>query len=383
MRFLFVLVAVFFATSQAQSITYITGNRTSEVNFAKEMATAYMEDHPGVEIVVLQGPASTTDRAQQYLQFFEAQSSEIDIYEIDVIWPGDMAEHFVDLYNFEGYQADSDAFFQAIIENNTVAGALAAVPYYTDAGLLYYRTDLLDKYGLTVPETWDELESAAQTIQEGERDEGNPDFWGFVWQGDAYEGLTCNALEWISSFGGGDVVSSDNRVTIENEDALDAVSTAASWVGTISPPGVTGFQEEDSRNVWHAGNAAFMRNWPYVYSLTLEGDIGEKFAIAALPHAEGQSSAATLGGWQLAVSKYSENPEVAANFVRYLTSTEGQLKRAIEGILNFVFNGISQDKAEEGDARWRRQNHASMPRYSMTFYEESTANAISPGYCGS
>lgn len=329
-KVLLALIVALFAFATAQEITWITGNRGADVDYANSMAAQYMEMNPDVTINVLQGPESATDRLQQYLQFFEAQSGEVDVFEIDVIWPGDIAEHLVDLYQYEGFQEEAQEFFPAIVENNTVDGALVGMPYFTDAGLLYYRSDLLEKYGLEVPETWADLETAATTIQEGERGEGNADFWGFVWQGNAYEGLTCDALEWVASSGGGEIVSPDGVITINNENAIAALETAANWVGTISPPGVTGFQEEDARNVWHAGNAAFMRNWPYAYGLTLEGEVGDNFGVAALPHAEGGESAATLGGWQLAVSQYSANPEIAADFVKFLTSHEGQISRALE-----------------------------------------------------
>ena len=330
---LIVLVAAVFALASAQEITWITGNRGADVDYAEAMAAQYMEANPDVTIEILQGPESATDRLQQYLQFFEAGSGEVDIYEVDVIWPGDIAEHLVDLGQYEQFANVNDEFFPAIVENNTVDGELVAIPYFTDAGLLYYRTDLLEKYGFDgAPETWTELEEMAQAIQDGERDEGNQDFVGFVWQGNAYEGLTCDALEWVASNGGGEIVSPEGVITVNNEQAIAALEQAASWVGTISPEGVTGFQEEDARSVWQAGNAAFMRNWPYAYGLTLEGDVGENFAVAPLPQGDGEGarSAATLGGWQLAVSQYSENPDVAADFVAFLTSEEGQLSRALE-----------------------------------------------------
>lgn len=327
-KVLLALIAALFTVAMAQEITFITGNRGADVDFGNQMVAQYMEMNPGVTVNIIQGPESATDRAQQYLQFFESQSGEVDVYMIDVIWPGDMAEHLVDLYEYEGFTEAAPEFFEAIIENNTVDGRLVGMPWFTDAGLLYYRSDLLEKYGLDVPETWADLEAAAATIQEGERADGNQDFWGFVWQGDAYEGLTCDALEWVASSNGGEIVSPDGVITINNENAIAALETAAGWVGTISPPGVTGFKEEDARNIWHAGNAAFMRNWPYAYGLTLDGEVGENFGVSALPHAEGGESAATLGGWQLAVSKYSENPEIAADFVRFMTSHESQIQNA-------------------------------------------------------
>ena len=331
-KFSLILLVILFglATAQQVTINYVTGNRGADVEYANAMAAKYMSTHPNVTIKVLQGPESATDRAQQYLQFFEAKSSEVDIFEIDVIWPGDMAEHFIDLYQYESFRDAAKGFFPAIVENNTVDGKLVAIPYFTDAGLLFYRTDLLEKYGFSsAPTTWAELDNMASVIQAGERADGNQDFWGYVWQGNAYEGLTCDALEWVASSNGGTIVSPAGEITINNPNAIAALETAKGWVGTISPPGVTGYQEEDARNAWHAGNAAFMRNWPYAYGLTLDGPVGENFSISALPSTEGGNSAATLGGWQLAVSKYSKNPAVAADFVLFLSSHEGQLSRAL------------------------------------------------------
>ena len=323
------------------TVTYITGNRAPDVAWAQARAQEYMAANPhtiggedyNVTINAIAGPQSTTDRAQQYLQYFEANSSEVDIMELDVIWPGDFAENLVDLSQYDGFQNAASDFFPAIVENNTVDGKLVAMPYFTDAGLLYYRTDLLEKYGFSnPPATWDELQTMAQTIQDGEQQAGNQDFSGFVWQGDAYEGLTCDALEWIASSGGGTVVSPDKVITINNENAINALQRAADWVGTISPAGVTGYQEEDARGVWQNGNAAFMRNWPYAYVTGNAADsvIAGKFAVSPLPAEEGDTPAATLGGWNLGVNKYSANPAVAADVVLYYTSPEVQLSRALE-----------------------------------------------------
>lgn len=134
--------------------------------------------------------------------------------------------------------------------------------------MLYYRTDLLQKYGYQrPPQTWTELDQMATRIQAGERQAGNRDFWGFVFQGKAYEGLTCDALEWIFSMGGGRIIEPDGRITINNPQAIAALNMVRSWVGRISPPGVTSYAEEEARNAFQSGNAAFMRNWPYAYSL--------------------------------------------------------------------------------------------------------------------
>jgi trehalose/maltose transport system substrate-binding protein len=256
-----------------------------------------------------------------------------------------MAGHFVDLYQY-GAKDYVDAHFPATISTNTVDGRLVAMPWFTDAGLLYYRTDLLEKYGFSgPPQTWDELEDMAKTIQDGEVGAGKENFWGFVWQGYVYEGLTCDVLEWVASHGGGTFIDAEKKVTINNRQAARALERAKNWIGYISPPAVTGFLEEDSRRWWQSGNAAFMRNWPYVYSIAQADDspVQGKFDVAPLPGDKPGQSAATLGGWQLAVSQYSQHPDVAADVVLFMTSPEIQKMRAIQASYSPTISGLYQD----------------------------------------
>lgn len=327
-------------------VTVASGTVGLEKELIDEAAALYMKEHPNVEVKALETPELATDRLGLYLQFFEAKSPEVDVYQIDVIWPGDLGEHLIDLYEY-GAKEVADEHFPAIIQNNTVEGRLVGIPWFTDAGLLYYRTDLLEKYGYDgPPKTWDELETMSMKIQDGERAAGNKDFWGFVWQGNAYEGLTCDALEWIYSHGGGSIVEPDGTISINNEKAVKALERAAAWVGAISPPGVTGFAEEDSRRVWQAGNAAFMRNWPYAYSLGMSDDsaVKGKFDVVPLPGDKEGQSAAALGGWQLGVSKYSEHPDVAADVALFMASKSEQKRRAIKGTLNPTIMCLYKDE---------------------------------------
>ena len=327
------------------TLRVFAGNVGQELELTKAAAQRYMDMHPEITVEVVDTPDFVEDRLGTYLQLFEAQSPEGDVFQIDVIWPGDLAEHFVDLYDYGAKDIVGD-HFPAIVENNTVDGALIGIPWFTDAGLLYYRTDLLEKYGYSAPPaTWADLEEMATTIQEGERADGNQDFWGFVWQGNSYEGLTCDALEWVASNGGGTIVSPDDIITVNNEKAVAIVDMAAGWIGTISPDGVTGMGEEDSRAVWQAGNAAFMRNWPYAYSLGNAEDsvIAGLFDVSPLPAGDSGNGAATLGGWQLAVSKYSAHPEQAAELAFFLASYDEQKVRAVEGSFNPTIMSLYED----------------------------------------
>src|SRR5262245_48099235 len=153
----------------------------------------------GNKVDYISRPNDATATLQQYQQYWAAKSPDVDVYMIDVIWQGIAAPHAVDLKKY--FKEDEiKQFFPAIIQNNTVGGKLVSIPWFTDAGILYYRTDLLEKYGYKEPpKTWEELAEMAKKIQDGERKDGKKDFQGFVFQGKASESVTCDALEWIYS----------------------------------------------------------------------------------------------------------------------------------------------------------------------------------------
>ncbi|MCD4687234.1 MAG: extracellular solute-binding protein, partial [Anaerolineae bacterium] len=180
-------------------------------------------------------------------------------------------------------------------------------------------------------------------IQDGERADGNEDFWGFVFQGKAYEGLTCDALEWQVSVGGGRILSPEGVIEVNDEASIAIFDQVASWVGDFVPPDVLSYQEEEARAVWQAGNAAFMRNWAYAFPLGNADDsvIKDMFTVVPLPGAEAGMSAATLGGWGLAVSKYSDTPEVAMAFANWLTEydalVEFHLARGEQPVLPVLY----------------------------------------------
>lgn len=282
----------------------------------------------GIRIQIMPAPEVAVDQLETWRSLLESGTKIPDVYGIDVIWPGILAEHLVDLNAYVPKQ-EIAAQFPELVANNTVNGRLVALPYNLGEGLLFYRVDLLRKYGFpTPPRTWDELENMAKRIQAGERAKGNNDFWGYVWQGAPSEALTCNALEWQVSEGGGTILDQNGNITVNNPQTIAAWERAARWVGSISPPGVTAYREWDAFNVWHAGKAAFMRNWPnaYVAARDEKSPIRDQFDIAPMPAGKA-GSAAALGGQGYAVSRYSLHPHEAAMLVRFLTGRAEQARR--------------------------------------------------------
>jgi trehalose/maltose transport system substrate-binding protein len=326
------------------SVSISCGAVGIELALCKSGAQAWAQK-TGNEVSIVSTPNSSTDRLALYQQLLAAGSADIDVFQIDVIWPGILQNHLVDLKPYVE-PSTLDAQFKTAVDNDMVDGRLVALPWFADAGVLYYRKDLLDKYAKPVPQTWQELTQSAAEIQDKERAAGNTNLWGFVWQGRAYEGLTCDALEWVASFGGGTIVASDGKVTIDNPRAAEALTLARSWVGKITPTGVLNYDEEQSRGVFQSGNAVFMRNWPYAWALAnSEGSpVKGKVGVAPLPKGGPQGKhTGTLGGWQLAVSRYSKAKDQAIDLVKYLTSQAEQKRRAIEGAYNPTYRSLYQD----------------------------------------
>ncbi|GLQ08424.1 sugar ABC transporter substrate-binding protein [Devosia yakushimensis] len=323
-------VTLVVGSAQAAELSIVSGDTGNGLAFLRSQLDKF-EAETGNKVTVVPMPSSTSDQFGQYRLWLAAGNTDIDVYQTDVIWAPQLADQFLDLT--DAAKDVVGAHFPSIIESQTVDGKLVALPAFTDAPALFYRKDLLEKYNKPVPTTWEEMAATAKEVMDGERAAGNAEMWGFVFQGNAYEGLTCDALEWVKSNGGGQIVEADGTISINNPQAAAAIDRAATWIGTISPEGNLAYQEEESRGVWQLGNSVFMRNWPYAYALGNGDDspVKGKFDVAPLPagDGEGAGSAATLGGWNIAVSKYSPDPEEAIKLALFLSSPEVQKERAI------------------------------------------------------
>ena len=283
----------------------------------------------GIKVAVIRPGNDTTAALAKYLRDFRSGVPQGDVYAIDIVWPGILSDYAEDLKPAFG---GLPGVLPLLAKNDTVRGTLVAVPYFVEISLLYYRKDLLERYHFEdPPRTWGELEEQSRRIEDGERARGNAKFWGFLWQGAASEALTCNALEWQVSQDGGLLLKSDaagNSIDLNRDRAVAILSRARGWVGTISPPEVTGQLEDDSLTLWKRGGAAFMRNWPYAYQESMGSDssVAGLVGVTVLPAGDeaGAPHADTIGGFQLMVSKRSKNKPGAIELIRFLTSPEIQ-----------------------------------------------------------
>ncbi|MEN8491859.1 ABC transporter substrate-binding protein, partial [Brucella melitensis] len=353
---------------QAVEISIAANSTGDNIKFLQEQVAKFEKD-TGNKVNIISMPSSSSEQFSQYRLWLAAGNSDVDVYQTDIVWAPQLSDQFIDLT--EATKDVTDAHFPSIIASQTVNGKLVALPFYTDAPALFCRKDLLEKYNKPVPKTWDEMAATAKDIMEKERADGKADLWGFVFQGNAYEGLTCNALEWIKSSGGGQIVEPDGEISVNNEKAAAAIDRARGWIGTISPQGVLGYQEEESRGVWQTGNAVFMRNWPYVYALSNSADsaVKGKFDVAPLPAmAEGEPPASALGGWNLAVSKYSTKQDAAIALVKFLASPEVQKAEAVELSRLPTIEALYDDKdviaAQPFMANWKPIFQNAVPRPS-------------------
>jgi trehalose/maltose transport system substrate-binding protein len=341
------LSATFVQTAEAKVTVSISCSSLGiEMELCRDGAQAWAQK-TGNEVKLVSTPADAQERLALYQSLLASKSNKVDVFQIDVVWPGILANQFLDLNQFIE-PAKLDGYFQTLIANNTVDGKLVAVPWFVDAGMLYYRKDLLDKYGLKPPETWTDLEQAAKKVMAGEKG-----IQGYVWQGRAYEGLVCNALEWITSNGGGGLLDNAGKTTFNNPQATAAIDRAKTWIGTISPQGVLGYDEEQARGAFQSGKAVFMRNWPYAWALVNAADspIKDKVGVVPLPKGDGDKAVhtGTLGGQSLGVSKYSASPKEAVDLVLYLTGAEEEKRRAVKGSFNPSLKSVYNEPELKND----------------------------------
>jgi trehalose/maltose transport system substrate-binding protein len=331
----------------------------------------------GIKVTVVPHSAASDAAYAQLARAFSSKSSSIDVAMIDVVWPGAFAPYLVNLKPKLGKQSKLHA--AGIVANDTINGKLVAMPWFGDYGILYYRTDLLKKYGYkTPPTTWNQLFSMAAKIQAGEQ-KTNANFAGFVFQGNAYEGLTCNSLEWLASAGGGHFID-NGKVTINNAKAATILDAMRNQIGKVTPRGVTTYQEDQTEHAFDNGDAAFARNWPYQYGIGAGAGskVKGKFSVTTLPHGANGKPVGTVGGWQLAVSKYSKHKDAAIEFVRYMTSPAVEKFDAITNSNVPTIASVAKDKAVVRTNPYLKPAIASVARvtrpakYLGTHYNEAS-----------
>jgi multiple sugar transport system substrate-binding protein len=272
-------------------------------------------------------PTNTEQYFDQLRTQFQAQDGSLTLIAGDVIWPAQLAanSYIIDLSD-RFTESMRSKFLQGPVESNTYQGKVYGVPWFTDAGLLYYRKDLLEKAGFSgPPATWDELKEQANKVMQ---DQGTK--VGFVFQGAEYEGGTVNGLEFINSHGGQVLDPNDaSKVVIDSPESVAGLETEYSMVTDgVTPQAVGTYTEPESEAPFLGGDAVFCRNWPYMYSLAGTGDFikPDLIDVAPLPAGDGGQSVSGLGGWNFFINAFAEQEaqDAAWEFVKFITAAEQQ-----------------------------------------------------------
>jgi multiple sugar transport system substrate-binding protein len=314
--------------SASGDVTFCLGKDTSGDKTAA--IKTFNEQNPDVNAEMLEFSTSADEQRTQFVQRQEAKSGECDVFYADVIWTAEFASQKW-LYDMTPYMEDKKAdYIEAPVETVTYDGKIWGVPESSDAGLLYYNTDKVKE----IPPTWQEVYSTAQ--KEG----------GIVYQGAAYEGLTCDFLELF--FGaGGEVLSEDGtKSTFAEGDAgvkalqfmVDGIKDGA------APKAVTTYMEPESLTAFQTGKYAYMRNWPYAYALNQKANkVKDNFDVGPQPTFEGGEKAGILGGHNSVVSVYSKNPGGALKLIDHIGSPEIQTAYAAQFSLSPVKAAVYDD----------------------------------------
>jgi len=269
---------------------------------------------PGAHVRLIEGPPSTDTREDMYSTAFLSGASAYDILYSDVTWTPKFAAAgwLLDLTDRLS-AADREDFLAADLNASYYLKRLYRIPAYSDAGVLYYRKDLVP----APPTTFDELERLANRFKTADR-------WGFLWQGKQYEGLITVYLECLWGYGGDWIDPETHEVFLDRPEALSALEFLRRSIGTISPPAVTTYIEEDTRVLFQNGRSTFLLNWPYVWTLMKESPLRleDRVGVAPVVHTRGHRSAAALGGWGFSISRFTKEPETAWKFVEFLTRPE-------------------------------------------------------------
>ncbi len=313
-------------SATSASITW-SASPIAQVGIRAALIKAFEAAYPKIHVTLISAPTNTdTNRAQLVTQISGGSTSP-DVFMGDVIWPAEFGAHglAVPLSNYLPSSYWSK-FAPGLVSGASYNGKVYGSPLFEDQGFLYYRKDLLAKAHLPVPKTWEQLKSESETLQK----DGLVKY-GFVWEGNSYEGLTCDFMEYLTSAGGKVVNSSYTKAEIDSPAALRALTFMRSLITSgVSPSAVTTFEEPQAMSVFDAGQAAFLRNWDYAWSNSqtpADSKVVGKVGVAPLPTFAGQSypGYSNIGGWNLYINPHSTHLAADLTFVKWMSSTTAQM----------------------------------------------------------
>lgn len=343
------------AEGASGSVTWCIGKDTSGA--FKTAVDKFNEQNPKLEAKLLELPENADIQREQQIQRLRAESSECDVLGMDVIWTAEYAAAGW-LYDLTpAVEEHEGEFIPSTVETVEYEGKKWALPFNTNAGFLFYRTDEMPK----PPSTWENVYAAAGKDN------------GLVYQGERYEGLTVNFLELLYSAGGAVLSEDGETVEIDSPEARKVLEFMAKGIedGAVSKA-VTTYEEESSRRAFEAGNATFMRNWPYAYALGKESNIANDFAVTKFPGFGGNEGAGVVGGYNLGISAFTDNPEGSLAFAEFLITEPVQKEMFLKATLPAVATAVYKDPDVKAEIPFTEE--------LLKAVEQAQARPVSPVY---
>lgn len=360
-------------SGQTANINYLEGDKNGV--YAGIVSTFNAQNN-GVHVTYnSNAPADTGQLLTIFTTMLRARGSAIDVMPMDIIWPAEFGANGWTVPLDDKWPASDRAnYLPGPLAGCTFNGKLWAAPSRTDAGLIYYRTDIIK----TPPTTWEQMTTMAKAAAPSKAKVG------YIWQGAQYEGLVCDFTEVLYGYGGSVLDPTDpKKVTVNSAEGVAALTLMASWVGGISPTGVTTYKEEDSRSSWQNGDSVFMRNWPYAFALGNDpktSKIAKKFEVHPMLYGGTNTTGhSSLGGWQYGINAFSKNPDAAWKFIQFQLSPASQKTYALKLSLTSTLKSIYKDPevlaANPFFAKLAPVFETAQPRPVTPFYPD-VSNAI-------
>ncbi len=343
------------AKGASGKVTWCIGKDTSGAfNTAVE---TFNKENPKLEAQLIELPENADIQREQQIQRLRAESSECDVLGMDVIWTAEYAASGW-LYDLTPVVEESEGdFIPSTVETTEYEGKKWALPFNTNAGFLFYRTNEVPK----PPTTWE------QVYKEAKEDNG------LVYQGERYEGLTVNFLELLYSAGGKVLSEDGEKVEIDSPETRKVLEFMREGIedGAVSKA-VTTYEEESSRRAFEAGNATFMRNWPYAYALGKESNIADEFEVTKFPGFGGNPGAGVVGGYNLGISAYTDNPQGSLAFAEFLITEPVQKEMFLKATLPAVATAVYEDPQVQKEIPFTEE--------LLKAVEQAQARPVSPVY---
>ncbi len=352
-------------------ITFATGR--DDAGFFRALIGPWNRQHPGQRVTLLLLPEAANGQLAQLTANLQADSPVYDVIDMDVVWTAEFASAGW-IIPLDPAMFPLGSFLRPAVDTAMYGGHLWAVPYYSNADLLYYRKDILARAGKQPPRTWAQLEELAKTVAP------RYGLQGYAGQFAPYEGLTVNFAEAVQSAGGSILSPGGTAVTVDSPQAETGLDFLVSGLreGWI-PKSSLGYEEESSAADFESGKLLFLNNWPFVYSQASKpgpaNKVYGKVGVAPLPGLNGPGSS-SLGGANLAVSAYSRHQRTALAFIRYLTSLPEEKQLLIDSGFPPVWAELYSDPAMIKRFPYlpvvKKAILAARPRPSITNYDQAS-----------